>query len=555
LYTAPQDNINIISPADHKPDVLNFWKMTKDTAPEKPIPAINDTLWIPMEKFYGIENNKTGNWLIKTEIMVIDPITTDLPYGLFPQNYFSAYEIYWDGNKIGENGKIGQDIRSEKPGYYIYDLMLKPDFLLPGKHTLILRLSNFSDKSAFKWYYGAVVVGSVHIVLNNSFKKRYNSFLLAGLLFIPFLFNLFLYFGRKYKTEHLLFSLICLDVIFDFFISQLPVFINVPTTFIHFLYNSYSVLVILNCILFPAFLVFAFSANKKLVLPLIFICNLIIFFFFTDLWNMFNIMPLLILIQGSLITIYAAYKKKDGSIIILTGFIIAWIGYFLNYQYIQLITVMVICTSLSIARQFARTEKDERLARLRTTRLENELLKKNINPHFLMNTLTSIIAWLRKEPESAVKLIEALADEFRMITQISSLQLIPICREIELCNAHLKIMSYRKGADFKLITNGIKEEENIPPMIFHTLIENGLTHGYGNKDKGTFTLTRNDYADLTEYIVTNDGEFNNSGKNNSGGMGLQYVEARLEESFPGKWELHSHENSKSWEVIIRIKKD
>jgi LytS/YehU family sensor histidine kinase len=115
-------------------------------------------------------------------------------------------------------------------------------------------------------------------------------------------------------------------------------------------------------------------------------------------------------------------------------------------------------------------------------------------------------------------------------------------------------MSYRKGAAFKLVTNGIKEEETIPPMVFHTLIENGLTHGYGSKDKGTFTLTRNDSDKTIDYIVTNDGEFIDSEKKDSNGMGLKYVEARLEESFPGKWELYSDKKSNGWEVIIKIKK-
>lgn len=55
-----------------------------------------------------------------------------------------------------------------------------------------------------------------------------------------------------------------------------------------------------------------------------------------------------------------------------------------------------------------------------------------------------MIVWLRKDPSSAIKLIEALADEFRMINQISTLKLIPIGQEIDLCRAHLKIMSYRK---------------------------------------------------------------------------------------------------------------
>jgi LytS/YehU family sensor histidine kinase len=145
---------------------------------------------------------------------------------------------------------------------------------------------------------------------------------------------------------------------------------------------------------------------------------------------------------------------------------------------------MAISTSLTTARHLAGKERAEREAQLKAARLENELLRKNINPHFLLNTLTSIIVWLRKDSKSAIKLIEALAEEFRTILQVSALRRIPMKQEIDLCKAHLRIMSYRRGADYRLETSGLVEEEEIPPMIFHTLIENGLSHGYETKMQG-----------------------------------------------------------------------
>ncbi|MDP4117215.1 MAG: histidine kinase, partial [Bacteroidota bacterium] len=182
-----------------------------------------------------------------------------------------------------------------------------------------------------------------------------------------------------------------------------------------------------------------------------------------------------------------------------------------------------------------------------------ELLKKNINPHFLLNTLTSIIVWLRKDPKSAIKLIETLSDEFRMITQISPLKQIPISQEIDLCKAQLKIMSYRKGADYKMETIDIVEEDTVPPMIFHTLVENGLTHGYENKTQGTFTLRKRRDSNITQYILTNDGDYAGDDSNNSSGFGLKYIKSRLEESYPGTWKVESRGQAEGWETIIEIK--
>jgi LytS/YehU family sensor histidine kinase len=264
-------------------------------------------------------------------------------------------------------------------------------------------------------------------------------------------------------------------------------------------------------------------------------------------------MSITVLIISSIITLWALYKRKEGSLIIFIGLIAAWAAYYFDFAFAGLAATMVICTSFSIARQFARKERAEREAQLRSAHLENELLKKNINPHFILNTLTSIIVWLRKDSASAIKLIEALAEEFRMINQISALKQIPIRQEIDLCKAHLKIMSYRKGADYRMETVNIAEEENVPPMIFHTLIENGLTHGYGNKIQGTFTLQRIKNSKCVQYILSNDGDFNSDESSDSSGFGLRYIKSRLEESYQDRWKFLSHRKVQGWETIIEIK--
>lgn len=263
----------------------------------------------------------------------------------------------------------------------------------------------------------------------------------------------------------------------------------------------------------------------------------------------------MVLILSSVIVGWSVKKKKENSLLILFGIAAAWISYLFNMAFIGLASIMVICVSISIARQFAKSERAESEANLKSARLENELLKKNINPHFLLNSLTSIIVWLRKDPKSAIKLIEALAYEFRMITQISGLKQIPIQQEIELCRTHLKIMNYRKGADFHLESVDIVEEENVPPMIFHTLIENGLTHGYENKSRGTFTLQRQKNSDCVQYILSNDGDFCSEESKYSSGFGMKYIESRLEESYPGRWKISSHSIKNGWETIIDLKEE
>jgi LytS/YehU family sensor histidine kinase len=140
-----------------------------------------------------------------------------------------------------------------------------------------------------------------------------------------------------------------------------------------------------------------------------------------------------------------------------------------------------------------------------------------------------------------------------MINQISDLKQISVNQEIDLCRAHLKIMSYRKGADFRMETIDIDENDTIPPMIFHTLVENGLTHGYENKTSGTFILKKIKNQDCIKYILSNDGEFNSEDRKGSTGFGAKYIRGRLEESYPGRWNFISSKSDEGWESIIEIR--
>ncbi len=541
----------IISSFDKSTHLTN-WQITKDTEPNNFLRTIPDSLWQLFEPTIDEERYTVGNWLIRTNIVIEDSLINNEVLGLFPINLVTAYEIYWDGIQIAQNGKLGLNKADEKAGSYNFNFAIPSNLVTLGKHFIIFRISNHNNYSSWKWFYSDIVIGKYDTLLGKIFRLYYQAFFIGGILFIPFLFNLFLFFARKRKIEHLLFSFICLIVIMDSVTMLFPVLVITKTTFIHWQNYSYQIITVLFSILFPTFFIYLFSFPKKLIGPVV-IINPIIFYFFTNVETVFSIMSLCVLTISSLITLWALYKRKEESLIIFVGIIAAWAAYYLNFAFAGLASTMVVCTSFSIARQFAKKETAEKVAQLKSARLENELLRKNINPHFILNTLTSIIAWLRKDSASAIKLIEALAEEFRMINQVSALKLIPITQEIDLCKAHLKIMSYRKGADYKLETINIDEQDTIPPMIFHTLVENGLTHGYENRTEGTFKLQSIKETKSTKYILTNDGSFNVEDTKGSTGFGAKYIKSRLEEGYPKRWNFTSNKFDGGWESIIEIK--
>ena len=173
-----------------------------------------------------------------------------------------------------------------------------------GEHTLVFRISNYNNYSSWKWFYGDMVIGKYDSLLQRIAQLYYQAFFITGILFIPFLFNLFLYIARKRKIEHLLFSLICLIVILDSVTMLVPIFIDTRTTFVYLQYYVYQFITLLFTILFPAFFIYLFSFSKKII-GIIIVTTLFIFLFFTNIENLFNIMTLTVLILSSIITIWA----------------------------------------------------------------------------------------------------------------------------------------------------------------------------------------------------------------------------------------------------------
>ena len=143
--------------------------------------------------------------------------------------------------------------------------------------------------------------------------------------------------------------------------------------------------------------------------------------------------------------------------------------------------------------------------RLRSQRLEAELLKKSIQPHFIMNTLLSIKSFLGRDTSKAEKLIEALAGEFRLINRIASKLEIPLQDELKLCRHHLELMGFRRGACYSLQIDGDPGAFSIPPMILHTLIENGLTHAFKPRENGIFRFVCKREEHKIVFRLENDG--------------------------------------------------
>jgi LytS/YehU family sensor histidine kinase len=256
------------------------------------------------------------------------------------------------------------------------------------------------------------------------------------------------------------------------------------------------------------------------------------------------------------IAIEAAIRKAKGGLIVAAGLLAGVVvNYFMFYDFGLFIafTFLVLCMLYLHTIRAKAMEEAHNASLLLSSRLQLELIKKNIQPHFLRNTLTSLIDWIEESPKEGVVFIRALAEEFDIMNDIAEDTLIPIRQEIDLCRRHLEVMSFRKEICYEWQEERIDENETIPPAIFHTIIENGITHSLPPKEGCiVFCLKFAREKQYKEYTLLTFAKNRQTKKDKRVGTGFKYIEARLTESYGTKWSFDSHAVEKGWETIIKI---
>ncbi|MCU0626246.1 MAG: histidine kinase [Gemmatimonadaceae bacterium] len=199
-------------------------------------------------------------------------------------------------------------------------------------------------------------------------------------------------------------------------------------------------------------------------------------------------------------------------------------------------------------------------------RLRATLLRQSIHPHWLMNTLTSLQELLERDPPQASRMLSLLGDEFRLVRRASDRALVPLADEIARCRTHLAIvgLAHRRTLDLVLDDpQRLADDASvmIPPGVLHTIVENALTHGAvhalttrdrtsGTEGSPLVTLAvRATGAELSlrTDVPARDGA---AARTIVPGTGTRFVQASLEDAFPGRWRFNHGATATHWSTEL-----
>jgi two-component system sensor histidine kinase AlgZ len=197
---------------------------------------------------------------------------------------------------------------------------------------------------------------------------------------------------------------------------------------------------------------------------------------------------------------------------------------------------------LAIEFQRARAaERRELESRLMAQEAELRMLRTQIDPHFLFNSLNSISALTSQNPAAAREMTLQLAEFFRHTLGMEAHRKVPLEAEAQLLMHFLAIEKVRFGARLT-VAQAIGDEARaclLPPMILQPLVENAVKHGIGNLPSGgTVRIDARREGSVLHVRIENDVD-PDLALPGAGGIGLANVRQRLAA-------VYGHEASVSW---------
>ena len=219
--------------------------------------------------------------------------------------------------------------------------------------------------------------------------------------------------------------------------------------------------------------------------------------------------------------------------------------------YVATVTVQYLFLEVETSR-----EAEEAALRYRVLAREAELraFKAQVDPHFLFNSLNAVASLCGSRPLDAREMAQRLAEFFRLMLRVGSLERISLGEEIDLVTRYLAIEKVRFG---DRLTTHIKVDDGAaqcqgPPLLLQPLVENAVRHGIASVvEGGTIDITATLHDGALRISIDNPADPDRTDARGEG-IGLQNAAGRLNAVSDGRARLSAAEDSGRFHVEIEL---
>jgi two-component system LytT family sensor kinase len=256
---------------------------------------------------------------------------------------------------------------------------------------------------------------------------------------------------------------------------------------------------------------------------------------------------------------------------ILTCIVASLIGFLVaniispNSVAIQAVSVISIPALMAgivglVIRGFVASYKDIQLKQELTEKnnaMEMALVKAQLDPHFLFNTLNNIDVLIQKDAEEASKYLNKLSDIMRFMLFETKTDLIDLIKEIEYLEKYIDLQKIRSvNPKFvRLTINGDSQHKKISPMVFIPFIENAFKHVADKKAENAIEISINMEENKIQFQCANNSNNKKKSIDEYNGLGNELIQKRLNLLYPNAHHLTIENESDYYKVILTIDYD
>jgi hypothetical protein len=143
-------------------------------------------------------------------------------------------------------------------------------------------------------------------------------------------------------------------------------------------------------------------------------------------------------------------------------------------------------------------EAVDRVQKLREEKLifQYETLKSQVNPHFLFNSLNTLLSLVRSEPELSEKFVQKLSSIYRYILENREKELVAVADELDFVNNYFYLQKIRDDDKIEMKTElNIDVNTLIVPVSLQLLVENALKHNASTRKQPLEIIIHNEGID------------------------------------------------------------
>ena len=186
--------------------------------------------------------------------------------------------------------------------------------------------------------------------------------------------------------------------------------------------------------------------------------------------------------------------------------------------------------------------------------MELALVKNQINPHFLFNTINNIDVLIAKDATQASAYLNKLSDIMRFMLYETKTEVIPLVKELSYIEKYIDLQKIRNSNTnyVNYVVDGDSDNLMIAPMLFIPFIENAFKHTENKKLDNAINIKI--FITKEKIIFDCENKFSEDLQNKSdqSGLGNELIEKRLMLLYPNKHSLEVSTLNKTYKVKLTI---